>query len=158
MIDVTPEGLFSIANAAVMPGWALLVFAPRWKWTSRLVAPVLIPALLSLLYLSLLLTRWAGAEGGFGSLAEVRRLFDDPALLLAGWLHYLAFDLFIGSWEVRDAQRLAIPHALVIPCLALTLMFGPIGFLSYLVIRGSLRGRVQVDEGGGIAGTAGSLR
>ena len=93
---MTAETLFSLASAAVLPGWALLVLVPRWKWTARLVGPVLIPALLSLLYLYLLAARWAILAGGFGSLAAVRRLFDDPAVLLAGWVHYLAFDLFIG--------------------------------------------------------------
>jgi hypothetical protein len=143
---VTAEALFSLASAAVLPGWALLVLVPRWRWTARLVGPVLIPALLSLLYLYLLAARWAILAGGFASLATVRRLFDDPAVLLAGWVHYLAFDLFIGSWEVRDAQRLALPHLLVVPCLLLTLLFGPVGFLSYLVLRGSLRRRLRIDE------------
>lgn len=143
---MTAETLFSLASAAVLPGWALLVLVPRWKWTARLVGPVLIPALLSLLYLYLLAARWAILAGGFGSLATVRRLFDDPAVLLAGWVHYLAFDLFIGSWEVRDAQRLALPHLLVVPCLLLTLLFGPVGFLSYLVVRGSVRRRLRIDE------------
>jgi Domain of unknown function (DUF4281) len=143
---VTAETLFSLASAAVLPGWALLVLVPRWKWTARLVGPVLIPALLSLLYLYLLAARWAILAGGFGSLAAVRRLFDDPAVLLAGWVHYLAFDLFIGSWEVRDARRLALPHLLVVPCLLLTLLFGPVGLLSYLVVRGSLRRRLRIDE------------
>ena len=143
---MTAETLFSLASAAVLPGWALLVLVPRWKWTARLVGPVLIPALLSLLYLYLLAARCAILAGGFGSLATVRRLFDDPAVLLAGWVHYLAFDLFIGSWEVRDAQRLALPHLLVVPCLLLTLLFGPVGFLSYLVVRGSLRRRLRIGE------------
>ena len=143
---MTAETLFSLASAAVLPGWALLVLVPRWKWTARLVGPVLIPALLSLLYLYLLAARWAILAGGFESLATVRRLFDDPAVLLAGWVHYLAFDLFIGSWEVRDAQRLALPHLLVVPCLLLTLLFGPVGLLSYLVVRGSLRRRLRIDE------------
>ena len=62
----------------------------------------------------------------------MRRLFGDEALLLAGWVHYLAFDLFVGSWEVRDAQRLGIPHLLVVPCLVLTFLFGPVGLLLYL--------------------------
>jgi hypothetical protein len=140
-----PESLFTLANVAVLPAWALLVLAPRSKWTARLVAPVLIPALLSLLYLYLLVTRWARVQDAFGSLADVRRLFDDPAMLLAGWLHYLAFDLFIGSWEVRDAQRLALPHLVVVPCLLLTLFFGPVGLLAYLVVRGSVRRRLSID-------------
>jgi hypothetical protein len=141
-----PESLFTVANLAVLPAWALLVLAPRWKWTARLVVPVLVPALLSLVYLYLLVTHWARLQGGFGSLADVRLLFDDPAMLLAGWLHYLAFDLFIGSWEVRDAQRIALPHLVVVPSLLLTLFFGPLGFLSYLVVRGSLRRRLGIDE------------
>ena len=56
-------------------------------------------------------------------------------MLLAGWTHYLAFDLFIGGWEVRDAQRRGIPHLLVVPALVLTFLFGPAGLLLYLAIR-----------------------
>jgi len=143
---MTPEALFSLASSAVLPGWLLLVFAPRWKWTTRLVTGVLLPALLGLLYLYLIASRWAGSEGGFGSLAEVRRLFDDPALLLAGWVHYLAFDLFVGTWEVRDAQKLGLPHLLVVPCLIFTFLFGPIGLLLYFVLRGLLRKRLLLED------------
>lgn len=145
---MTTEALFSAASTAVLPGWLLLLLAPRFRWTARLVAPVLIPALLGMLYLYLIVTRFPGADGGFGSLAEVRRLFADEALLLAGWVHYLAFDLFVGSWEVRDAQRLGLPHLLVAPCLILTFLFGPVGLLLYLGLRGALRRQLTLDEGG----------
>lgn len=140
------ESLFSAASTLALPGWLLLVFAPRYKWTARLVAPVLIPALLGLVYLYLILTRFPGAEGGYGSLAEVRRLFGDEALLLAGWIHYLAFDLFIGSWQVRDAQRLGLSHLLVVPCLVLTFLFGPVGLLLYLGLRGALRRKLLLGD------------
>ncbi len=143
---MTPEALFSLASSAVLPGWLLLVFAPRWKWSTRLVTGVLLPALLGLLYLYLIATRWARSEGGFSSLAEVKRLFDDPALLLAGWVHYLAFDLFVGTWEIRDAQKLGLPHLLVVPCLVFTFLFGPIGLLLYLVLRGLLRKRLLLED------------
>ena len=63
-----------------------------------------------------------GAEGGFSSLAGVSALFDDPWALLAGWTHYLAFDLFIGGWEVRDAQQRGVRHLLVVPALVLTFL------------------------------------
>ena len=62
-------------------------------------------------------------------------LFGQPWLLLAGWVHYLAFDLFVGSWEVRDARERGIPHLAVVPCLALTFMFGPAGWLAYAGLR-----------------------
>jgi len=69
-----------------------------------------------------------------GSLQAVTTLFTVPELLLAGWIHFLAFDLFVGAWEVRDAQREGVHHLLVIPCLALTFMAGPAGLaLSWLV-------------------------
>lgn len=144
------ERLFQIAGAITMPGWALLVLLPRWKYSARLVCGAVIPALLGVLYVSLFARFGPGAEGGFGTLAEVRQLFAEPFLLLVGWIHYLAFDLFVGAWEVRDAQKHGVPHLLVVPCLVLTLMLGPTGLLVYLVIR-AVRVRswdLELDEAG----------
>ena len=141
---MSPEQLFSLCSAAVLPGWLLLVLLPRWKWTARFVAACLLPLALALVYLFLVATHFGRSEGGFGSLADVGRLFQNPHNLLAGWIHYLAFDLFVGAWEVRDAQRLGIPHLLVIPCLILTFLFGPVGLLLYFVLRLALRRRLLV--------------
>ena len=142
----SPEAVFSMASAAVLPGWLLLVLAPRWRWTARQVSVVLIPGLLAVLYAAIIAARWGGAEGGFSSLADVQKLFADPWILLAGWIHYLVFDLFIGAWEVRDAGRLGIPHLLVVPCLVLTFLFGPVGLLLYGIVRAVRTRRVLVDE------------
>ena len=141
---MSPEQLFSICSMTVLPGWLLLVFLPRWKWTARLVCPVLIPLALALVYLWIVLTTFWRTPGDFGSLAGVSQLFQSPWALLAGWIHYLAFDLFVGSWEVRDAQRAGVPHLLVVPCLFLTFMFGPVGLLLYLALRAALRRRLLV--------------
>jgi Domain of unknown function (DUF4281) len=65
----------------------------------------------------------------------VAALFTNRWLLLAGWVHYLAFDLLIGSWETRDAQERGVPHLLLVPCLFFTFMFGPAGWLLYMGIR-----------------------
>jgi hypothetical protein len=143
---MTPELLFTIATRAALPGWLLLVFLPRWRWSARLVSSVLIPALLGGLYLVLIVRSFGSGDGGFGSLAEVAALFENPWALLAGWVHYLAFDLFIGAWEVRDAQRIGLHHLLVVPCLALTLMLGPVGLLLYLVLRAAVKKRIWVEE------------
>ena len=142
----SPEAVFSMASAAVLPGWLLLVLAPRWRWTARQVSVVLIPGLLAVLYAAIIAARWGGAEGGFSSLADVQKLFADPWILLAGWIHYLVFDLFIGAWEVRDAQRLRVPHLLVVPCLVLTFLFGPVGLLLSGIVRAVRTRRVLVDE------------
>lgn len=129
------ETVFSIANLAAIAGWILLIAAPRWRLTGKIVLSGAIPLLLSGAYLILIVLFFGRAEGGFGSLADVMKLFTNPWATLAGWIHYLAFDLFVGSWEVRDAQARGISHWFVIPCLILTFLLGPIGFLLYHILR-----------------------
>ena len=128
------ESVFSACTTLALLGWALLVFFPRQR-RAHLVAAVAIPLTISVVYLVLIAQHFGRSEGGFGSLSDVAQLFSNPALLLAGGVHYLAFDLFIGAWEARDAQRHAIPHLLVVPCLLLTFMLGPIGLLTYWGLR-----------------------
>jgi hypothetical protein len=128
------ESLFSMAGGVAMLGWLFLVILPRQP-IAQLVSGIIMPMALSIMYLILIATHLRGAEGGFGSLGDVATLFQKRELLLAGWVHYLAFDLFIGAWEVRDAQRNQIPHLVVIPCLVMTFMLGPIGLLFYFAIR-----------------------
>jgi hypothetical protein len=130
---MTTDLLFRILNLATLAAWLPLVFLPRRRWATTLL-PVAMPALLALVYTPLLAMSLPGSDGGFSSLSAVRSLFDDPRALLAGWTHYLAFDLFIGGWQVRDAQRRGIPHLLVVPALALTFLFGPAGLLLYLTV------------------------
>jgi hypothetical protein len=141
---MSPEQLFSLCTTLVLPGWLLLVFAPRRRWTARLVSAVVIPAALACVYLFLVAAHFGRSEGDFNSLAGVARLFQNPYVLLAGWIHYLAFDLFVGAWEVRDAQRLGLHHLLVVPCLLLTFFFGPVGLLLYLGLRFAVRRRILV--------------
>jgi len=142
---MSAEGLFSICNAAALVGWLILAVFPRQKWSAALVTGVVIPVLLSLVYLALIATHFGKGHGDFQSLAGVAALFSDPFVLLAGWVHYLAFDLFVGSFEVRDAQRHGISHFIVLPCLFFTFMLGPIGFLLYLVVRGVKTRRLALD-------------
>jgi hypothetical protein len=131
---MTAEQLFSILNLVTMAAWLPLVFLPRVRWATRVV-PVAMPVLLAAVYVVLVAVALPRSDGGFSSLAAVRTLFDNPWGLLAGWTHYLAFDLFIGGWEVRDAQRRGIRHLFVVPALVLTFLLGPGGLLLYLAIR-----------------------
>ena len=123
-----------MAGALAAVGWLFLLIVPKRPLAVH-VAGVFLPLLLALLYLYFIATNISGAEGGFGSLADVATLFQKKELLLAGWIHYLAFDLFIGAWEIRDSQRHQIPHLVMIPCLVMTFMLGPIGLLFYFAIR-----------------------
>ena len=125
--------IFAVGSQLVLPGWLLLVFAPRWRWTHAIV--FVLAAAYGVAYVALFASQAGRIEGGFGSLSEVARLFENENLLTAGWFHYLAFDLFVGGWIVRDAARSAVSHLLVVPCLLLTFLLGPSGLLAYLAIR-----------------------
>ena len=137
---MTEAVIFQLLNAAAMPGWALLLVAPRWRWTAPLISGCLLPWLMGIAYLVLLVMGLGSMDGGFLTLEQVQALFRSPHAVLVGWAHYLAFDLFVGSWEVRDSQRLGIPHWHVVPCLFFTLMFGPVGLVLYLTLRRFTRG------------------
>ena len=143
---MSPEQLFSVLNLIAMAAWLPLVFLPRVRWAATVV-PVVVPVVLAVVYVALVAVALPGSEGGFSSLAGVRTLFDNPWGLLAGWTHYLAFDLFIGGWEVRDAQRRGIPHLLIVPALVLTFLLGPGGLLLYLATRTFVPNKFSPVEG-----------
>ncbi|UOQ65020.1 ABA4-like family protein [Hymenobacter volaticus] len=135
---ITPDFLFALANPIAMIGWVLLIVAPRWSLTRRLVLSGALPLLLAVAYVLLIGSHYLGAsasEGGFSSLQEVAALFRDPWALLAGWVHYLCFDMSIGIWETHDAHKRGIPHLLLVPALVFTFLFGPLGLLLYAIIR-----------------------
>src|SRR5689334_22171525 len=124
---MSPETIFSICNLVALGGWFLLIFAGWTRWGATLVSGVILPLLFAVAYSVLIAMHWSETPGGFGSLTGVAALFSNHWLLLAGWIHYLAFDLFIGSWQVRDSLKHGIPALAVIPCLILTFLFGPAG-------------------------------
>lgn len=140
-MTIDPDAAFRLAGLLAMLGWAgLLVslFAKAARAYAWPAAQLIVPALLAIAYILLLAGAW-GAEdaagGGFGSIAEVRALFGNDSALAAGWLHYLAFDLFVGAWLVRDGSERGIHPLLLIPCMALTFLLGPSGLLLYLALR-----------------------
>jgi Domain of unknown function (DUF4281) len=132
---MSAEYIFSIANITNLAGWLVLITMGRRRWVHEVLTGRILPLLLSSLYAVVFVTHWGEAKGGFSSLAGVQALFANEWLLLAGWIHYLAFDLFVGSWEMRDAQQHRIPQWAMIPCLILTSLVGPLGLLSYTLVR-----------------------
>ncbi len=134
---MTPETIFTAANFTAMAGWAVLaagVIFNNALLRDRIAGRV-VPALLAAAYTALILLHWAGSQGGFGSLADVASLFANPWLLLAGWVHYLAFDLAIGSAMARKAFDEGLPRLVLVPILPLTFLFGPIGWLGFEAVR-----------------------
>jgi hypothetical protein len=142
---MTPEAMFQIANPIALLGWAALLLAPFAPRFVHMIAHVIIPMLMALAYSALMLAYWSGARGGYSSLPDVMALFTDPHVALAGWVHYLAFDLFVGAWAVRAARAEGIPHLLVLPHLVLIFLFGPAGFLTFHAMRAAFRLRANAQ-------------
>ena len=133
------DALFSAASALALAGWIALAAAPLRRGlavaAARWLAALLCGGYATFLAHGLLFGDALPEQAGFGSLDAVAALFASREALLAGWVHYLAFDLFVGSWQVEDAPAARLPHALVLVCLLLTFVAGPAGLLAYLLLR-----------------------
>ncbi|HTO57520.1 MAG TPA: ABA4-like family protein [Pseudomonadales bacterium] len=131
------DTIFSICGNLAMLGWLGLVFLPGQRVVVEVIARIAIPVTIGVLYVFLMATNYQSAPpgAGYGSLDAVASLFTVRSLLLAGWIHYLAFDLFVGSWEVSDARANGIHHLWVIPCLFATFMVGPAGLALYFLVK-----------------------
>lgn len=132
------ETLFTIYNTATLLPWLLLWVAPKWKgtqWMAKTQLPVIILAASYLIFIVWSFTLPDAPGVDFSDFESIRTAFARPEVLLVGWIHYLAFDLAVGMWEFRDAQKRAMPHWALLPCLFLTLMFGPVGYLLYMLVR-----------------------
>ncbi len=133
-----PDLVFRIGNGLATVCWlALLASLPfpgirRRTWAMTGFG---MPSLFALAYIPLLVSAFRDGSGGFGSVAQVRALFANDAGLVAGWLHYLAFDLFVGTWVVRTGLAVGVPRPWLAFCLPLTFLFGPVGLLLFLGLR-----------------------
>ncbi len=135
------DTVFSLASVVAIFGWITLLASPVIpEWSDKL-AGLIIPSALSLGYVTLLFLS-PDSDGGYGSLDEVTALFSQRHAVLAGWVHFLAFDLLIGAWICRTARREGVNFWLVVPCLVLTFLFGPAGFLAFTLVR-TLKGTKQ---------------
>ncbi|KEY19408.1 ABA4-like family protein [Kaistella antarctica] len=147
-----PEILFQILNNLVLLVWILMIVAPKWKVTRKITATFALTIILSIVYGAIIITSFGKVDFmDFGSLDGIVKMLQnsDAWGSSAIWYHFLAFDLFVGSWILKDAQKLGIPHLTIIPCLLFTFMLGPLGFLIYQIVKfGYLRfkkGRLNAD-------------
>src|SRR6266481_1912269 len=129
--------LFSLSNLLVLPFWGLLILLPRWRWTGRIMRSPFVSATPALLYAALVLPRlgtiWPAVARP--TLTGIATLLGSPEGATIAWVHFLAFDLFVGQWIFLDSQERRLSPLLMAPVLFLTLMLGPFGFLIYLVLR-----------------------
>jgi len=136
----TLSNIFKITNYGALLGWGILIILPSWQLGQPLVIGIII-TLLCIVYCYLVFLGRKHDDpsvkyrGNFKSLHGIINLFKSPRVVLAGWIHYLAFDLMVGIYVLNDAARFGISHWLLVPCLLLTLMFGPAGLLLYFLLR-----------------------
>lgn len=140
------SAVYLLSKVVVIPGWLLLVATlVRRDWGPRLwpITQFVLPALLCLLYLLMVWDGRAGFNtfglGTFFSLEGVSCLYRVPSALNAGWLHFLALDLFAGTWIVRDGLERGMSRLLLFLLLPLTMMLGPAGLLAYILLRFMIR-------------------
>ena len=133
---MTPTEVFSIANMIAIPMWVLMLFFSKWKVTRFLIDFKVIPLALAFMY-AIYIFQAIQISGmmDFGSLTSVITLFTEENAVLAGWIHYLAFDLIVGMWMLDQNKELKINQLVMAPCLFLTFMLGPIGFLLFMIIK-----------------------
>jgi len=131
--------LLDLIHWLILPAWGLLIFAPRWRWTDRIVHSGLYPVLLGLAYIAFMLCSLLFGTNSepvnFTTIEGIAAIFTHPFGVLTAWVHYLVFDLFVGMWEARDARRRGMNHWALVPCLLLTFMAGPVGLLLYFILR-----------------------
>ena len=133
---MSPDSIFQTCSTIAMVGWiVLLIISPFWSHFDRFLIGIII-TLFAIVYAWLIFQVFTpGDFEKFGSLNGVMELFTDKTAVTAGWVHYLAFDLLTGIWIKKNAQKYNIHHLILVPCLLLTFMLGPIGLLLYLLVR-----------------------
>jgi hypothetical protein len=145
--------LFDASFLLVAPFWLLMIVVPRWRFTERVVASPWIAAPAAALYLALVVPELPGVFAAVASpsLDGIAALLGTPTGATIAWVHFLAFDLFVGRWVYLDARARRVSAWATSPLLFATLMVGPVGLLGYLGVRGWLgreRGASAAPERG----------
>jgi hypothetical protein len=136
--------IFSQGNSFVLLGWILLIFLPKWKFTQTIVLHGVI-LLLAIVYTILIAQSISEFKpDSFSTLANVKALFQDDNAVAAGWLHYLAFDLFVGAYVVRKSIQLGISRWVYTPILPFCFMFGPVGYLLFFIAK-TIKAKSLID-------------
>ena len=132
------SNLYKLVNVVAAIGWVILIFLPNWNLADSAIKYGIVVGL-SVFYIYILFIRKdikneVYPKGNFTSLEGVINLFKNPRNLLAGWVHYLAFDLMLGIFIKTQANEIGMSHFLQIPCFILAFMMGPVGYLLFVIL------------------------
>lgn len=129
------EPIFSVVNSTAFFCWIFLFVFYKKDWIYTVIFSGVF-VLMAITYLYFIVQGLGGdSQGGFDSLANVKLLFESDQAVLAGWIHYLVFDLFVGMWICNDGKKKDINRWILLPCLLFTFMLGPTGLLIYILVR-----------------------
>ncbi|MBK9736953.1 MAG: DUF4281 domain-containing protein [Saprospiraceae bacterium] len=132
---MSASSIFSFGNTFVLLGWLLLVIFPSWKYTQAIILHGIV-FIFSILYVYIFFKDIGSFDvDSFSTLANVKALFQQDNAVAAGWLHYLAFDLFVGAYIVRVSQKMGVSRWLYTLLLPFTFMFGPVGYLMFFIVK-----------------------
>ncbi|EOQ89535.1 PF14108 domain protein [Leptospira yanagawae serovar Saopaulo str. Sao Paulo = ATCC 700523] len=132
---MNPSLVFTIANSLTLVAWLVLLLSPNQNKVIPYLRILVSGLFLGGLYILSLSIGFGNAEGNFSSLQSVRSLFQNDEFLLAGWVHYLSFDLFLGTWEAEDGKTNGIHRLVLVPIHGLTFYYGPVGLVLYFIVR-----------------------
>ena len=130
--------LFNVCNTGILLCWGMLLFFPKMKLSRSIRTYPWVPLVISIAYLYFLGAAGGLGEADFSTLEGITGLFKKatPASAAAGWMHYLAFDFWMGCWIVEHRIKRGIPQWVVIPSLVGTFLLGPIGLIIYTLTGG----------------------
>lgn len=131
---MSTSDIFQIVNSIVLPAWLILIFFPSKNWRNPVIYTF--AAAMAVVYAVYVIQGLGDFDmESFSKLEGIKAMFTSDEAVLTGWVHYLVFDLLVGNWILNQSQKHNINHFLMIPCLLLCFMFGPVGFLLYYVIK-----------------------
>lgn len=133
---MTYEIIFNIYNTGILIFWLFILVFPKSKLTQKMTDFPWIPLVIAFGYIYFLGTSDSIFSVDFSSLSGLTEMFQNSNSrgVAAGWLHYLAFDFWVGCWILRDSQKKGVKHAFVIFPMLCTFMLGPVGVIIYTLV------------------------
>ena len=130
------EIIFNIYNTGILIFWFFLLVFPKSKLTQKMTDFPWIPLVIAFGYIYFLGTSDSIFSVDFSSLSGLTEMFQNsnPRGVAAGWLHYLAFDFWVGCWILRDSQKKGVKHVFIIFPMLFTFMLGPVGVIIYTLV------------------------
>ena len=149
---LTSENIYLWTNIGILPFWLLLIFVPNSKFTSFFLNSIILPTILSAAYIYAVYQAVLLDESIYSifelylSLENLYTIFSTESFLLIFWLHFVALNIFLGSWISRDAIKYFVPRFITIISLILVYLVGPIGLVFYWIVRIFIAKRLSLHD------------